>query len=116
MSFVYAWAGIRRLFQKERNARIHLVLALLAVALAWRLGFSAQEWGLLALTIGMVFVAEAMNTAIESLTDLVSPEFHPLAKEAKDIAAGGVLLGAIMAIIMAAILFGPKLFELWKTH
>ncbi len=109
MSFVYASRGITRLFQKERNARIHLVLALVAVIVAWHLGLSMVEWGLLALTIGMVFVAEAMNTAIESLTDLANPEFHPLAKDAKDIAAGAVLMAALVALLMAMLLFLPKM-------
>lgn len=115
-AFTYAGAGIRYLFAHERNARIHLALTIMAIFLAWGLGFSAMEWALLALTIGMVLVAEAMNTAIEALTDLVRPDFHPQAKVAKDVAAGGVLLAAILAVIIALFLYLPKLLSLFLSH
>jgi len=108
-SFGYAWAGVRLLFGQERNAQIHLALAVVAVLLAWWLDFSTTEWALLVLTIGVVIIAEAMNTAIETLTDLISPDYHPQAKAVKDLAAGGVLLAAIMAVIIALFLFLPKL-------
>ena len=108
-AFIYAWAGVRWLIRHERNAQIHLFSAAMAIWLAWRLDLAPVEWGLLILTIGVVFVAEAMNTALEALTDLISPDYHPQAKVVKDVAAGGVLLAAMMAIVMALILFLPKL-------
>jgi len=111
-SFGYAWAGIVTLFRNERNARIHLVLAIAAVVLAWLLGFEMVEWALLALVIGFVFVAEAMNTAIEALVDLVSPDFHPRAKVVKDMAAGAVAMAALTAVVMALFLFLPRLLAL----
>jgi len=100
------------LFRNERNARIHLVLAIAAVVLAWLLGFEMVEWALLALVIGFVFVAEAMNTAIEALVDLVSPDFHPRAKVVKDMAAGAVAMAALTAVVMALFLFLPRLLAL----
>lgn len=108
-AFGYAWAGMRFLFRNEPNARIHLLLALIAAALAWWLGFSATEWALLMLVIGMVLAAEAMNTAIEALTDLVAPQFHPQAQVAKDVAAAGVTVTALAAVLMALFLYLPKL-------
>ena len=107
-AFRYAWEGVAFLFRNEPNARIHLALAIIAAALAWWTGFSAIEWAILTVVIGVVLVAEAMNTAIEALTDLVSPERHPQAKIAKDVAAGAVSLAALMSVIVALFLFIPR--------
>ncbi len=107
-AFRYAWAGVVFLFRNEPNARIHLALAIIAALLAWWTGFSATEWAILAVVIGVVLVAEAMNTAIEALTDLVSPQRHPQAKIAKDVAAGAVSLAALMSVIAALFLFIPR--------
>ena len=108
-AFAYAGEGLSHLWDKERNVRIHLVLTALAIALAVWLGLSAVEWAILSLTIGFVFSAEAMNTAMESAIDLVSPGSHPLAKAAKDTAAAAVLVAAATAVIVAAFLFLPHL-------
>ena len=114
VSLGHAWTGIRFLFVHEPNARIHLVLALVATLFAWLLRFSFFEWGLLLLTIALVLVAEALNTAVEALTDMLSPNFHPQAKIAKDVAAAAVLLAALVAIAMAMILFLPKLLTVLR--
>jgi len=111
-AFSYAGAGVVYLFRHEPNARIHLVLSLLAILLAAGLGFSGVEWAILALTIGVVFAAEALNTAIEVLTDLVSPDYHPKAKAAKDVAAAAVTFVAVAAVVMALFLYLPKLSDL----
>jgi len=111
-SFGYAGAGIGYLLRSQRNARIHLVLAVAAILLALWLKISAVEWAVLGLTIGLVFIAEAFNTAIESTIDLLSPDVHPLAKIAKDTAAGGVLLAAVTALVVGAFLFLPPLLAL----
>ncbi len=74
------------------------------------LSISTQEWLILVLTFGMVLMAEAFNTALEFLTDLVSPEPHPLAGKAKDVAAGAVLITAVMAVVVGMIIFLPKIF------
>lgn len=111
-SLGYAWTGIRFLLTHEPNIRIHLSLALAAILLAALLHLSPIHWGILILTIGFVLVTEAINTAIEALTDLVSPEYHPQAKIVKDVAAGAVLLAAIIAIGVGLIIFLPALIDL----
>ncbi len=111
-SFRYAGAGIGYLIRSQRNARIHIALTVVAIILALWLKISSVEWAVLSLTIGLVFLAEAFNTAIEATIDLVSPDNHPLAKIAKDTAAGGVLLAAITAIVVALFLFLPPLLAL----
>ncbi len=111
-SFGFAGKGIRHLFISEPNARIHLALTALAGALALLLGFSAIEWAILSLTIGLVLAAEAFNTAIEALTDLLHPEPHPQVAIVKDVAAGAVALSALMAVIVALFLYIPKLLAL----
>lgn len=107
-SFKYAFRGIFILFKTQPNAIIHLVLATLAICLGFFFRISSLEWILLCLTMAMVLVAEAVNTAIEFLTDLVSPDFHPLAGKTKDVAAAAVLLAAISALVIGLLLFLPK--------
>ncbi len=114
LAFRYAWEGVRFLFGNEPNARIHLALTIAAVALALWLGFSAIEWAILAVVIGVVFAAEAMNTAIEALTDLASPDYHPRAKAAKDVAAAAVTITAAMAVVVALFLYLPRLAALLR--
>lgn len=111
-SFGYAGAGIGYLLRSQRNARIHLVLAVAAILLALWLKISTVEWAVLGLTIGLVFLAEAFNTAIESTIDLLSPDVHPLAKIAKDTAAAGVLLAAVTVLVVGVFLFLPPLLAL----
>jgi diacylglycerol kinase len=88
-------------------------LAIAASVLAWWLGFSAIEWAILVITIGLVFATEALNTAIEALTDLVSPDYHPQAKAAKDVAAAAVTIMAAAAVVMALFLYLPKIRALF---
>lgn len=108
-SFNYAIAGIIYALARERNMRIHLLAACAAVALGVWLGLSPTEWGLLALTITLVMVVEMINTAVEKTVDIITGEYHPLAKAAKNVAAGAVLLTAINALVMAYIIFVPHL-------
>ncbi len=109
-SFKYALKGIRLLFQSETNAKIHLVFTLLVIAGGLFFSVSTTEWCLLVLAIVMVLGAEAMNTAIEYLTDLVSPDFHELAEKTKDVAAGAVLITVIGAVIVGCTIFLPKIW------
>ncbi|MDD3879784.1 MAG: diacylglycerol kinase family protein [Syntrophomonas sp.] len=111
-SFACALAGIAYAFQQERNMKIHGAAAVMAMGLGlfWRL--SRWEWGLLLITIFVVLAAETINTAIEKVVDLQTESYHPLAEAAKDLAAGAVLLTAIMAVIMAILIFGPYLLAL----
>ncbi len=110
-SFAYAFEGIRYVFRTQRNAQIHLVIIVLVLALAAWLEVSLLAVALIILTIGLVVGAEFLNTALEAAVDLASPGQHPLAKIAKDVGAGAVLLLAILAVIIGLVLLGPPLFE-----
>ncbi len=109
-SFRCAGRGLLDVFRTQRNFRIHLVIAALALLLAAWLRLPRQEWASLILVIGTVLSAEVFNTSAEVLVDLASPEYHPLAKRAKDVAAGAVLLAAIIAVIVGLLLLGPPLW------
>lgn len=111
-SFGFAFKGIKTLISSEANARIHGVAAILVVMAAFILQVNATEWAILVLTIALVFITETLNTAVEELTNLVSPDYHPLAGKIKDLAAGAVLLAAIGAVAVAFIIFLPKLIQL----
>lgn len=110
-SFRFAIRGIWLLLSTQTNARIHAVATLLVISLACWLQVSAAQWGLLAAASTLVWLTEALNTAIERLTDLVSPEFRPLAGEVKDLAAAAVLLSALGAVAVAGAVFGPSLLH-----
>jgi diacylglycerol kinase len=111
-SFYYAFKGLFSALKEEQNMRIH-ALAIFAVTVSGIfLGLSAMEWAIIALTIGFVISTELMNTAIEDLVDLVSPEFNKKAGRIKDIAAGAVLATAIIATVVAVYIFGNKIFNL----
>lgn len=106
-SFGYAFKGIAMLIRTQPNAWIHvLATAVVTVSGIW-LHIPAGEWALLLIAMALVWVAEAVNTAIEHVVDLASPEHHPLAGKAKDIAAGAVLLAAIFAAGVACFVFIP---------
>ena len=109
-SFYFAFAGLFYLFQTQRNARIELFIGLLAMGGAWWVGISRAEWGVLVLTSFCVIILEGLNTAVEAAVDLASPKIHPLAKTAKDTAAGMVLLAAIASVIVGLIILGPPLW------
>jgi diacylglycerol kinase len=108
-SFGFAIEGIVVFFKTQFNAWIHLLLACLACILGYLFEIDKAEWCWIALAIALVLITEMLNTALEFLTDLVSPSVHPLAKKVKDVAAGAVLLAAIAALAIAAIIFIPKL-------
>lgn len=109
-SFGYAFKGIATLIRTQPHAKIHLLATALVVGTGLTLGLNRGEWIPLVICMGMVWMAEAMNTAIEFLTDLASPDFHPLAGKAKDVAAAAVLLAAICAAVVAGFVFWPHLF------
>lgn len=112
-SFVYAFNGIRMFVLNEHNAWIHCTVAVCVIIAGFVFGVSVTEWCLIALCIGMVLAAEAVNTAVENIVDLVSPEYNALAGKAKDIAAGAVLVTAISAAVVGCIIFVPKLLLLF---
>lgn len=107
-SFVYAAQGIRQAFRSELNMKVHTGAAVLVLLCAGLLRLPPSSWLKLLLAITLVLSAELMNTAVEAVVDLVSPDYHPLAKIAKDTAAGAVLLTAVFAVITGIFVFyGP---------
>ncbi len=108
-SFRYALAGLRYLFTTQPNARIHLVAAFAAVGLGWMLRLTAVELAILVLTIGFVLAAEAFNTAMEGIVDLMQPSHHRVAGLAKDLSAAAVLVAAGTSVVVGALLFVPRL-------
>jgi diacylglycerol kinase (ATP) len=108
-SFRYAFRGIRFLLRTQHNAWLHVLATAGVVIAALALRASATDWALLVLAMMAVWSAEAFNTALEQLSDAVSPLDHPLVGKAKDIAAGAVLLSAVGAAIIGLIVFGPRL-------
>jgi diacylglycerol kinase len=108
-SFGYAFEGIAYILRTQQNARIEVALAIGAVLLAAWLGISAVEWAVLAITIALVLALEWINTALELTVSLASPERHPSAKAAKDVAAACVLLGAVVSVAVGLFLFAPRL-------
>lgn len=111
-AFSCAWAGISYAFSSQRNLKIHLAFALVAVALGFALGISEAGWLAVVLCIALVMALEVVNTAVESVVDLVSPEWNLLAKRAKDCAAGAVYLAAFASVVVACIVFVPRLAAL----
>ena len=109
-AFKCAGAGLWRLLLREDHARIHAVAAVAVIVAGAILGLSPTEWCLVALCIGAVFMAEAFNTAIETLADRVSKERDPLIGAAKDLAAGAVLAISLAAAATGLIIFIPKIF------
>lgn len=110
-SFRYAFRGLGLLFMTQANARIHLIVLIAVIAAGIALDVSTIEWLFLISAIGAVLTAEALNTALEFLTDLVSPGYHELAGKAKDVAAAAVLITACTAACTGLIIFLPKLIR-----
>ena len=108
-SFYFAFSGLWFLLRTQRNARIHLALGLIAFALAAWLGISRVEWAILVCAVAGVLILEGLNTSIEAAVDLASPEIHPLARHAKDLAAGMVLIAAIAASVLGVLILLPPL-------
>lgn len=110
-SFSYAIRGIKIFFKTQHNAWLHIFATLIVIILGIYFSITLIEWALLVFAIGLVFVTEALNTAMEFDMDLTSPEFHPFARDTKDIAAGAVLISAITAVIIGGIIFIPKIIQ-----
>ncbi len=108
-SFGHAFAGIFTVFCTQQNAWIHALATVAVVVTGFLLKVSAADWCWLVAAMALVWMAECFNTAIEFLADVVSPEFHPLVKKAKNIAAGAVLIAAIGAVIIGLLVFLPYL-------
>lgn len=113
-TFRYAIEGIGYGLKTQRNLRVHVICAVLAAGAAAFFHLTPTKWAVLLLTIALVIALELINTAIESVVDLASPDIHPLAKAAKDTAAGAVLVSAIFAVIIGIVLFYAPVLE-WLT-
>jgi diacylglycerol kinase (ATP) len=111
-AFRCALEGIAYTFRTQRNFRVQTVFAIVALVMAALLRVPAFGWLAIVVCIGVVFSLECVNTALESLADKVSPEWHELVKRAKDCAAGAVLLAAAMSLVVAAIVYIPALLAL----
>ncbi len=111
-SFGYAFRGLWYALRTQRNVRVHVAAAILAITLGMVLHISSVEFAIILMVITGVFVTEMFNTVLELCVDLASPQYHPLAKIAKDVAAGAVLANAILAVIIALFIFGPHLLAL----
>jgi len=113
-SFKFAFQGIKTTFDNEPNFKIQLLLGFFSIILGITLKITNTEWLILSTVIFMVLLLELINSSIEALVDLISPERNEKAKIAKDTAAGAVLVASILSLVVGAILFLPKIFTLLK--
>lgn len=113
LSFTYPIKGLRYAYRNEQNLAVDVGIALLVTIAGFIFKLNLVEWAILALTIGLVISCELINTAIEAVVDLVTEDYHPLAKVAKDTAAAAVFVFAIIAVIVGLIIFLPKVIALF---
>jgi len=108
----YACEGVSHVFRTQRNFRIHLAIAGIVMLAGVGLGLSGLELAVVGVTIAFVTIAEMLNTVVEAVVNLITPDYHPWAKIAKDVGAGAVLLSAVWSVFVAGIVFGPHLLRL----
>jgi diacylglycerol kinase len=113
-SFRHAFRGWWYVIRTQRNAWIHAVITTLVLLVAWWLHLPLRDWAVLFLTIALVWTAEFINTALEAVVDLASPQQHPLAKVGKDVGAAAVLIAALTAVLVGLLILGPPLVEEMK--
>ena len=111
-SLDYANQGLKTAFKKEPNFRYHLIITLIAIALAYFLGFDRFEWIILILVIGIVIIMELINTSLEAIVNITSPGISRGAKIAKDVSAAAVMMASLLSLVVGAILFLPKILDL----
>lgn len=109
-SFRYAFAGWWFVIRTQRNAWIHAVVSIVIVALAFWLGLAPRDWAVIVIAIAMVWTAEFLNTALEAVVDLASPQQHYLAKVGKDVGAAAVLIAAGSSVLIGLLILGPPLW------
>lgn len=107
-SFKHAFDGLLYVLREERNARLHVLSAIIVLLVSAWLGLSVIEWALILACIALVFVGEMLNTVVELTIDLMMPELNPLAKYAKDVAAGAILIASLTAAATGLLILGPK--------
>ena len=110
-SFYFALSGIKTALWTERNMRIHLLVSIVVIGCSIFFSINKLEWLFVIVAIGGIFSLELMNTAIERVVDLITEEYHPLAKQAKDLAAGAVFIYAIIAVVIGIMVFTPYFFR-----
>jgi len=110
-AFRYAFSGWWHVLRTQRNAWIHAVASVAVISLAAWLRLDRPSWALLLLSIGLVWMAEFLNTALEAVVDLASPETHPLARVGKDVGAAGVLIAALTSAAVGLLIMGPPLYQ-----
>lgn len=111
-SFRFALNGLLLLLKNEHNSRIHILAAIIAIVMGIIMKLDHYEWSLLIIVIGSVFLTELLNSSIESLADLIDPEWNELIMKAKDYSAAAVLISAIVAIVVGGLIFIPKFLDL----
>jgi diacylglycerol kinase (ATP) len=109
-SFRHAFSGWAYVIRTQRNAWIHTVVSVAVFLLALGLHLPLRDWAVLLVTIALVWTAEFINTALEAVVDLASPQQHPLAKVGKDVGAAAVLIAALVAILVGLLIMGPPLW------
>lgn len=119
LSFKYAFEGLLYVLRTQKHMRFHFLAAILSLILGAWAGLTKLEVLFLFFTISLVLVAEIVNTCLEAMIDMVTDEFHPLAKITKDVAAGGVMIASLNAVIVGIMLFLPKvgkvILNLWNS-
>ena len=113
-SLGYAIAGCLYMLRRQKNVRILALASIAVLLLALWLGISALEWAMLILTVALVWMAEFINAAIEAAVNLASPDLHPMAKVAKDVAAAAVLLAVLASVLVGCLILGPLLLDKWR--
>lgn len=113
-AFRHAFHGWWYVIRTQRNAWIHAVMTMAVIAVAFVLQLSLQDWAILLLTIALVWIAEFLNTALEAVVDLASPQHHPLAKTGKDVGAAAVLIAALTSVLVGLLILGPPLWNRFR--
>jgi len=110
-SFSYALSGIVYAIKTQRNMKVHTIALVLVLIIGFWLELSRLEWAIVLIMAGIVIICEMLNTAIEALVDLETKEYHTLAKIAKDVAAGAVLIASILSVVIGCLIFLPKILD-----
>jgi diacylglycerol kinase (ATP) len=114
-AFGHAFRGWGYVLRTQHNAWIHALASTLVILIAWYLHLSARDWSILVLTVALVWTAEFINTALEAVVDLASPQQHPLAKVGKDVGAAAVLIASLTSVLIGLLILGPPLWEKVKV-
>lgn len=115
LSFRNAFAGIGYVLRTQKNSWIHAAVTIVVIVISFWLKIPVTHWAILILTISIVWIAEMINTSIETLIDLLSPQYHPVAKIGKDVSAGAVLMAAIFSVIVGVLILGVPLLQKLST-